>query len=131
VILVATLLATTLQAAAPVPNPATAGDVVVMGEKLKNWRASVRERKGKMVCTTKTSTGDRELDAIGCNAMATCLTQLKPRLTATLDKTLEAAERKLLRDAVDRDLFTCVTSNRDAGAAALTERRYQERQGNR
>ncbi|WP_426266076.1 hypothetical protein [Sphingomonas sp. LHG3443-2] len=130
-ILVAILLATTLQAAAPAPNLATAGEVVVMGEKLKKWRASVRERKGKMVCTTKSSTGDQELDAIGCNAMATCLTQFKPRLNATLDRTLAAAERKSLRDAADRDLFTCVTTNRDTAAAALAERRYQERQGNR
>lgn len=114
-----------------VQPPPAAADVVVMGEKLKNWRASVRERKGRMVCTTKTSTGDRELDAVGCNAMATCLTQLKPRLNATLDKRLAAADRKSLRDAVDRDLFTCVTTNRDTAAAALAERRYQERQGNR
>lgn len=114
---------------------ATASDstaeAVVLGQKLQNWRASVRERKGRMVCTTKTSTGDRELDAIGCNAMATCLAELKPRLNATLDKTLSAADRKSLRDAVDRDLFTCVTTNRDTAAAALAERRYQERQGNR
>lgn len=125
--MLAAALLTTLQAPATPP----AADVVVMGEKLKNWRASVRERKGRMVCTTRTSTGDRELDAIGCNAMATCLAELKPRLNATLDKTLAAADRKSLRDAVDRDLFTCVTTNRDTAAAALAERRYQERQGNR
>ena len=125
--MLAAALLTTLQAPAMPPT----ADVVVMGEKLKHWRASVRERKGRMVCTTKTSTGDRELDAIGCNAMATCLTELKPRLNATLDKTLAAADRKSLRDAVDRDLFTCVTTNRDTAAAALAERRYQERQGNR
>lgn len=124
-------LAASIQAVSPAPSAQRAADVVVMGEKLKNWRASVRERKGTMVCSTKTSTGDRELDAIGCNAMATCLTQLKPRLNATLDKKLGAAERNSLRDAVDRDMFTCVTSHRDAGSAALADRRYQERQGNR
>lgn len=117
--------------ASPALQPQASNDVVVMAEKLKNWRASVRERKGRMICTTKTSTGDRELDAIGCNAMATCLTQLRPRLNATLEKRLAEAERKSLRAAADRELFTCVTSNRDAGSAALAERRYQERQGNR
>lgn len=125
------LLAATLLSPVQAPAPQPTTDVVVMGERMKNWRASVRERKGRMVCTTRTSTGDRELDAIGCNAMATCLTELKPRLNATLDKTLAAADRKSLRDAVDRDLFTCVTTNRDTAAAALAERRYQERQGNR
>ncbi len=121
-------LALALQAA-PAPNPEIQRDIVVIGNKMKAFRTSVRERDGKMVCATKTSTGNGEIDAIGCNVLAGCLTEHRPRLDASTDRKRPAAERKRLREAVERDLLPCMMTRRDALIADLAERRWQARQG--
>ncbi|GAA4031977.1 hypothetical protein GCM10022281_09510 [Sphingomonas rosea] len=122
-------LAASMQVAAPAPGPAS--EVVVMGQKLKNWRASVRDRNGRVDCKVKVSSGDKEIDAVGCQAMTTCMAQMRPRLPSTIDKSLSAAEREANNQSLNRDLTACVKTNHDTGLAALAERRYQARQGAR
>lgn len=114
---------------APVPTPNVQREIVVIGNKMKAFRTSVRERNGKMVCQTRKSTGDKEIDAIGCTALAGCLTELRPRLDASADRRLPAVERKRLREAVEGDLGTCMITRRDAMIADLAERRWNARQG--
>ncbi|HZF42866.1 MAG TPA: hypothetical protein VEZ48_05615 [Sphingomonadaceae bacterium] len=119
------------QMAAPAPaNAEVQREIVVIGSKLKTWRARVYEKRGKMLCDTGKSTGDKAIDAIGCTAMATCLTELKPRLMANLDRKLPAAERKSAKAVIDKDLGACVMSRRDAMTADLADRRWRARQGN-
>lgn len=104
-------------------------DIVVIGDKLKAFRTTVRSRNGKMYCQTKKSTGDKEIDAIGCTALAGCLTELRPRLDASADRKLAADERKRSRAAVEDDLGTCMITRRDMMIADLAERRWNARQG--
>lgn len=124
------LLALALQVApASLPDLEVQRDIVVIGSKLKTWRARVRSKDGKMGCQTLTSTRDKDIDAIGCSAMAGCLTALRPRLIAAADRKLPAKTRKALNAAASRDLGACVMSRRDDMIADLAERRYQARQG--
>lgn len=118
-----------LQPAEPPPSVEVARDIVVIGNKLKDWRARVYEKRGKMLCDTRASSGDKAIDAIGCTAMATCLTELRPRLIASADRKRPATERKALNAAVAKDLGTCTTGRRDTLIADLAERRFQARQG--
>ena len=124
------LLALALQAApAPLPNSEVQRDIVVIGSKLKKFTTRVYSKDGKMFCQTKRSTGDREIDAIGCSAAATCMAELRPRIIASADRKLPAAERKRLNDLVGRDFYGCSMARRDAQIADLAERRWQARQG--
>ena len=122
------LLAVALQAA-PAPNAEIQSNIVVIGNKMKAFRTSVRDRGGKMVCQTKKSTGDKEIDAIGCTVLAGCLTEFRPRLDASVDRKLPSAERTRLRKAVEGDLGTCMITRRDTLIADLAERRWTARQG--
>ena len=122
------LLALTLQGT-PGTTPEVQRDIVVIGNKLKRWSASVREQDGRMVCRTRRSSGDREIDAIGCSAMASCSTELRARTMQLADRQIPRAERKVLFKAVSRDLTKCVFSRRDTMIAELAERRFQVRQG--
>lgn len=118
-----------LQPAEPPPNVEVDRDIVVIGNKLKDWRARIYERRGKMLCQTRTSSGDKEIDAIGCTAMATCLTELRPRLIASVGRKRPATERKALNAAAAKEFGTCTMGRRDTLIADLAERRFQARQG--
>lgn len=122
-------LALALQNAPAPPNADIQREILVIGNKLKPWSARFRTRKGEFLCAIRKSTGDKEIDAIGCDSMATCLPQLRSRLAAGANKKVKGAERKAMTAAINRDFGTCVMSQRDARIADLAERRFQARQG--
>ena len=130
-ILTALLLSAAAQAPAPpaAPSPQVQSDMVVLGGKLKKFRTRVWSKGETMHCTTLKSTGDKELDAIGCTSASTCMSDLRPRLVASADRKLPAAERKRLKNAVGQEWYDCTMARRDALIAELAERRWQARQG--
>ena len=126
--IVTALITAALQTtAAPVPE--VQRDIVVIGAKLTEFRTRVWSKDGKMFCRTKKSTGDKDIDAIGCTSAATCMADLRPRLVASADRKLPAAERKRLANEVGRDWYTCTMAKREGMIAELAERRWQARQG--
>jgi hypothetical protein len=113
-----------LAAASPIPPPETAEQqIVVIGEKLKRWTGSAQQKDGQWVCRTKRSTGDVEIDRIGCDAMNSCLNLMEPeRLEIWKDK--DKKRRKLLYAAFYKDKLTpCVAERRSDGIAALAAQR--------
>ena len=113
----------------PATAPEVQREIVVIGSKLKNFRTRVWSKNGQMFCKTKKSTGDKDIDAIGCTSAATCMADLRPRLVASADRKLPAAERKRLANEVGRDWYTCTMAKREGMIAELAERRWQARQG--
>ncbi|KPF63879.1 hypothetical protein [Porphyrobacter sp. AAP60] len=118
-----------ISVAQPAVTPPADNEIVVMGNKLRDWRGSWKMRKGVMTCKTKRSTGDKAIDAIGCDAMVQCFTPIAPRFTA-----LEAS--KLPKDELNRQANTllndagigdCLTATREAGIAALVAARRSKR----
>ena len=122
------LLALTLQVASP-PPPAdpVAEEVVVIGEKMKTWRATMRLSKKGAECKVKVSTGDAAIDRIGCTAMEQCWPEFLPRFEATRAKDVTDADRKTRTAALNKELGTCVMARRDAAIAELADARVAEK----
>lgn len=126
--IVLTALALT-QAEAPAAEPPVDNEIVVLGNKLRAWRGTWRVSDGVVKCKTKRSAGDREIDAIGCGAMVTCMTPLVPQWQAVEDSDLPKAELEtrlngLLQSAKVGDCFAAV---REQGITALVAARRSKR----
>jgi hypothetical protein len=112
------------------PPAAPSEDVVVIGERLKNWRGRIGDvSHTPMRCRTTKSTGDRDIDAIGCETMTACFSQMRERMVAIGDRRQPKAARDALRASVEHDLGTCFEERHDSLVAELAERRFQARQG--
>lgn len=114
-----------LQAAAPAAlAPAAEQEIVVIGRKLeKDWRGSLKKTKGRLVCRTLKSTGDKAIDAIGCGAMLTCTHKIEPQMDALATGRLEPAERRRRMDAVVQTTVPCITDYRASAIARLAAAR--------
>lgn len=122
------LLALALQtAAAPPPDAQVAEEIVVIGEKIKTWRAAIRFGKKGTECTVKVSTGDAAIDRIGCAAMEQCWPEFLPRFEATRARGVTAADRKARTAALNKELGNCVMARRDAAIAELADQRVAAR----
>jgi hypothetical protein len=64
-----------LQAEVPVPPPPAAADeaeIVVMAKKSKRWEGSWWMENGQTSCKTMVSSGDADIDKIGCDILLSC-----------------------------------------------------------
>ncbi len=100
-------------------------EIVVVGNRLKAWRGRITPAGTGLRCVTATSSGDAEVDRIGCGAMVTCFTRDRATLTAEASRRRQPTEQS----AAFRAMGLCVRDYHDAATAALAERRYQARQG--
>jgi len=123
------LLLSASQAAASASPPTVEQEIIVIGERLRTWRARYSVRGSQMRCRTTRSTGDREIDAIGCAALETCVGQLRVRIEESDRRDLERSTRRSMKAAIRRDLGTCVTARRDELIADLADRRFSARNG--
>ncbi|GAA0757543.1 hypothetical protein FHS52_000467 [Erythromicrobium ramosum] len=123
-------LAALLQSAAePVKEPEVDNEILVIGRKLQDWRGTWRLNDGTVSCKTRRSTGDKAIDAIGCDAMVQCIAPIAPDFAAIEDAKLpktEAQQRAnlLLESAKIGD---CIFAKREAGIAALAAERRSKR----
>jgi hypothetical protein len=115
----------TPQVGAPAPVETAQEEMLVVGQRLKNWRGEMQHRNGSDHCRTLVTSGDAEIDRVGCSAMAHCYANHRAGLT-------EAAARPAAARAghpVYRLMGVCVRDHRDLLIADLAERRYRARQG--
>ena len=112
--------------ATPVPLPPEE-DVVVIGRRLDKWRGDIRTTASRTSCTTKRSTGDPEIDAVGCTAMERCWPDVLPRIKAAQVKGIAKAERKRLETAAGNAFAACVKPQRATLIEALRARRAAAR----
>jgi hypothetical protein len=87
-------------------------EIVVVGQRLSHWTGKYAIRGSKLRCITKTSSGDRDIDALGCGAFDACADQLASRIAATDEKTLPKEVRVSMKESVERDLSICVAEKR-------------------
>ncbi len=125
-LIVATLA---LASAAPAAQPPVDNEIVVMGSKLRDWRGNMKLRKGALSCKTKRSTGDKAIDAIGCDAMVQCFTPIVPRFAALENSQLPKDEMNRQADALlnDAGIGDCIAARREDGIAALVAARRSKR----
>jgi hypothetical protein len=124
---VSLLVALALQAAIAEPEFSDNQEIVVTAKRLDKWKGKFSLRGEKFKCKTKTSTGDKSIDAIGCNAIRQCLRPLQPRLTESDDKTLDDDRRRELKTAIFNDLGACVKETRNTMVAEFVSQRKAKR----
>ncbi len=106
------LLMTALLVAQQVPVRPDQADIVVIGQRLSRWTGKYSIRGTKLRCATKTSSGDRDIDTLGCRAFETCGDQLESRIAATDEKSLPKDVPVSMKESVKRDLSICVADKR-------------------
>lgn len=118
-----------LAATQPAVEAPAEDEIVVMGNKLRTWRGTWRVSDGVVKCKTKRSTGDREIDAIGCSAMVTCMTPLVPQWQAIEDAKLSKGEleRRLNVLLQSANVTDCFSKAREQSIAALVSARRSAR----
>jgi hypothetical protein len=95
---------TTTEEASPEP------EIVVIGRKLQKWRGQVKMSDSTLRCVTKKSTGDNNIDAIGCRVLLECIRQELPKL-----KQAYGTPKKIRKDqtkAAFKQLDSCVVPKR-------------------
>jgi len=114
------MLALAIQAATPVPAPES--DIVVIGRKARNWRGTFQaSSKGvSRECKTKRSTGDLEIDAIGCQATVACYTESHPKMAETKSRKEANARMNALMQA---EMLPCMNRAYEPLVAALAASR--------
>ena len=111
-------------AAMPAPTPVEIADeIVVIGQRLHEWRGNWSTKKGIVSCRTTKSTKDREIDAIGCASLVSCVTPLVPQLQSIADMKLPKAERNRRLNAAAQSIGPCLTERRGDAIADLAARR--------
>lgn len=109
---------------------AAADDAIVIGRRLdQDFKANVRFGKDGARCRVGKSTGDAEIDRVGCTALEVCVPPFESRLATARDRAIRPEVKKLMRGALAGELATCVGRERSAGVAALAARRRAARSG--
>jgi hypothetical protein len=93
--------------------------VVTARERLKDWRGTTRLRNGKYICRTRDSSGDREIDAIACRALATCMDTLKPEIDAAIARKPPPEEQAAISKAFDDKAGACFGEHYENAVARL------------
>ncbi|WP_338446832.1 hypothetical protein V5F89_03285 [Pelagerythrobacter marensis] len=101
------------------PQQPDALDAESAAAKLKGWKGSVTRADGRLVCRTRTSTGDRRLDAIRCGAMLTCARPLQGEIDQLMASAMPAGERRLAFDRLLATARPCMDRYQDEALARL------------
>jgi hypothetical protein len=123
------LLALALAAAEPVAEPPVDNEIEVIGRRLREWRGRWKFSGDAVTCKTKRSTGDKAIDAIGCDAMVQCIAPIAPQFDAIETSKLPKDEMNRRGNALLQEarIGECVAAKREAGIAALAEQRRSKR----
>ncbi|MEP9358179.1 hypothetical protein [Sphingomonas sp. KR3-1] len=121
------LLLSLALSAQTVPNPETGEEITVIGQKLKTWRAKVDFGRNGASCKIKQSTGDAEIDRIGCTAMEQCWPEFLPGFEATRAKGVSDADRAAKTAELNKALGACVMAKREAMIGELADKRVAAR----
>lgn len=116
-------------AAQPAAEPPVDTEITVIANKLRDWRGNWRLRKGAVSCKTTRSTGDKAVDALGCDAMVACIAPIAPQIDAIDVKKVgkEAAQQQVNGLFEAARVSDCLTARREAGIAALAAARRSKR----
>ncbi|QDH33551.1 hypothetical protein [Porphyrobacter sp. YT40] len=116
-------------AAQPVAEPPVDHEIEVIANKLRTWRGNWKLSKGAVTCKTKRSTGDKAIDAIGCDAMVQCIAPIAPQFVALGEQKLPKDEMNQRANALveEAGIGDCIFSRREAGISSLAAARRSKR----
>jgi hypothetical protein len=105
------------------PVTARQDEIVVIGQKQKNWRGNLKHKKGVPFCKTTRSTGDKEIDKIGCDAMIICFPIHGSSLMKLAKQYKKKSEFSAAAKPIYAEMGNCVFKNRDQGISELADKR--------
>jgi len=120
--MVAVLFLAAAPAMAP-PSPEVANEIRVIGRRMKRWRGRVIKKDGELVCRTRTSTGDKEIDAIRCGSMLACIGPIEGQIDAVAGSALPTAERNRRISELTTSATPCMDDYHDRAVAGLAAQR--------
>lgn len=116
-----------VQPALPAVAPqAIEDEIVVIGRRLKTWRGKIRTKKGLMACKTTKSTGDKAIDAIGCDAMLACFGPLQVAAQAIADSGIARKDKQKRMNELAETATPCFAERREDGVARLAAQRAKK-----
>ena len=107
----------------PAPEPAVDQDIIVVARKLERWKGRFSQRGNVTKCKTTVSSGDKEIDAVGCDALRLCLSPMMPRIQASDDKSLGKERQIALKKVIGDELVACAKATRADMVAELVLKR--------
>lgn len=110
-----------LSQAQAVPQAPPETDIVVIGKRLAAWRGKVATTIGVTTCKTTISTGDKDVDDVGCTALKRCWSEYRPQL-ASARKRHDKGEITDVR-GLEAAFVQCFKSSRDELVDQLVARR--------
>jgi hypothetical protein len=109
--------------ALPAPSAEVAREIVVVGTRAKTWRGGLTKRDGKLVCRTRQSTGDREIDAMRCGAMLRCFAPRAAEMDRIAASKLPAEDKNRRYKVVSDGAVPCLEQADAVGIRLLAEQR--------
>ncbi|KQN24769.1 hypothetical protein ASE86_00230 [Sphingomonas sp. Leaf33] len=97
--------------------------VTVTSTSLDKFRAQVAFTSSGPQCRIKVSSGDADVDRVGCTAIESCYPTYQSRYATTSDREVRPSVRKVMRAALDQELQDCMKTVGDRGLVELTARR--------
>lgn len=128
-LIVLALLAHLQDVSAPLAaTPAASQDEIrVIGRKLRDWRGAIKLGDHAAACVTKRSTGDRDIDQIGCEAMNACVPMFEAELKDAYTRKIDKAVRERSAADINRRMAACFEAQHETRIAALADRRAAQR----
>ncbi|WP_294329714.1 hypothetical protein [uncultured Sphingomonas sp.] len=99
----------------------------MIGRKLRDWRGAIRLGDHAAGCVTKRSTGDRDIDQIGRDAMTTCVPMFEAALKDAYARTTDKAVRERSAADITQRMTACFEAQHDMRITALADRRAAQR----
>lgn len=117
------LLMQTLPIPATPTSQPVADEIVVISEKLEEWKGGVYNDEGQLKCRIKQSTGDPEIDAIRCGAMLRCFAPHREGFATIAASELSAEDKREQMQELAESLQPCLDKAHEAGIRYLAEQR--------
>ena len=114
--------------AAPAPeareiDPKVAAQVPIIAGKLQQWQGVWGAAGGKLACKTVKTSGDEEIDALGCASMIACVKPEFAALKAIADGAATTEDKQRRISAKLAALQPCMKAHRGQGIAELALKR--------
>ncbi len=112
--------------APPEPQNEVEEQIVVIGERMHDWKGGLAKIEGELTCRTKTSSGDKMVDAIRCGSMLTCMGPLAPQIDEIMGSDIARKEKQAQVVALSETAIPCMDAYHKTAILRLAQSRASE-----
>jgi hypothetical protein len=111
-------IALVLMAQSPAPPIAPLSsdqeDIVVIGRKLKGFKATTLNENGNWSCKVERSTGYEDIDLRACNGLIKCSVVMEPKFYSKEGLTWSTRDPRAYRKQFSKEMLNCWSADRRA-----------------